>query len=315
VIHYFIPHHKNNFRALALRVPFLIFYPLFLSFLLIFISQFGTIRPGVLGIFSKINIQEVIEATNKVRTQNGEPTFKTNDALNAAANQKAQDMVKSGYWAHISPTGKTPWDFIKENGYFYSMAGENLARDFYDVSSMVSAWMASPNHRENILNKEFSEIGVGMAQGNVGGKETIFVVQMFATPTPGAQLAQTKPAETKPAPEVAALPKTISQKLELEGKETPQEKPPVQTQIQTKGVGEVIDVQELAAKSPLLDYFTVQKSLALAVITFLLILFFFDFAFAARLKLARPVGHPFAHFTFLLLALFFVWYTNSGLIL
>lgn len=315
MIHYFIPHHKNNFRALALQIPFLVFYPLFLSFLLIFISQFGTIRPGVLGIFSKINIQEVIEATNKVRAQNGEPTFKTNDALNAAANQKAQDMVQSGYWAHISPTGKTPWDFIKENGYFYSVAGENLARDFYDVSSMISAWMASPSHRENILNKEFSEIGVGMAQGSVAGRETIFVVQMFATPTPGAQLAQTKPAETKPAPEVAALPKTISQKLELEGKETPQEKTPVQIQIQTKGAGEVIDVQELAAKSPLLDYFTVQKSLALAVITFLLILFFFDFAFAARLKLARPVGHPAAHFTFLLLALFFVWYTNSGLIL
>jgi hypothetical protein len=311
VIHYFIPHHKNNFRALILQLPFLIFYPMFLVFLLIFIWQFGTIRPGVLGIFSKINIQEVIEATNRIRAQNGEPTFKTNEALNTAANQKAQDMVKNGYWAHISPTGKTPWDFIKENGYFYSVAGENLARDFYDVSSMISAWMASPSHKENILNRDFSDIGVGMAEGSVGGRETIFIVQMFATPAPETQLAQTKSTEAKPAPpEVAALPKTITQKLELEGKEASQEKPLIQTTA-----GEIIDVQELAARKPLLDYFALQKSLALAVITFLLILFFFDFAFAAKMRLARPVGHPFAHFAFLLLALFFVWYTNSGMIL
>lgn len=311
MIHYFVPHHRNNFRALTLQSSFLVFYPILLIFFLVFVWQFGAIRPEVLGIFSKINIQEVIETTNKVRAQNGKPILQPNEALINAANQKAQDMVKNGYWAHISPAGKTPWDFIKENGYFYSVAGENLARDFYDVPSMISAWMASPSHRANILNSDFSEIGVGMAQGNMGGRETIFVVQMFATPATGIQLAQTKSPQT----EVVALPKTITQKLELEGKETSQGETPAPVFVQPQAAGEVIDVEKLAGKTPLLDYFTLQKSLALAVITFLFVLFLFDFVFAIRLRLVRSVGHPFAHLSFLLLALFFIWYTNAGMII
>jgi hypothetical protein len=61
-------------------------------------------------------------------------------------------------------------------------AGENLAIHFTDSSDVVGAWMDSPTHRANIMNGNYTEIGVGTAEGTYEGFKTMYVVQLFGTP-------------------------------------------------------------------------------------------------------------------------------------
>ena len=88
-------------------------------------------------------------------------------------------MIQNNYWSHTAPDGTTPWYWIINSGYDYLYAGENLAKDFIDAHSVLAAWLASPAHRNNILSKNFQDIGVAVIEGNLGGHPTILVVQMF----------------------------------------------------------------------------------------------------------------------------------------
>lgn len=285
-------------------------YPFILLVLLFSLSTFGVLRPGILGIISSIEPQNVVEETNSARIARGLSPLKESEKLKIAAQKKAQDMAEKGYWAHISPTGQTPWDFMRETGYTYSIAGENLARDFSDVGSMISAWLASPSHKENLLNKDYAEIGIGVAQGQVGGKDTLLVVQMFATPAPTlVPLAREKTEQPKPPAGSESKPLAVNQKLELE-KEIAQESQP-----QVKEEREVIDVSKIAKGGPKFDYFATQKTISISLVSLLAVLFLIDFAFAKVRHLARPGGHPFFHLLFLILAFFFIWYSQGGLIL
>jgi hypothetical protein len=98
-------------------------------------------------------------------------------------------MFQGQYWSHTAPDGEEPWDFIHEAGYSYKTAGENLARDFSSTGEMFDAWMASPTHRENILNGQFQEIGIAVVSGTLSGFQTTLVVQMFGTPATGTARA------------------------------------------------------------------------------------------------------------------------------
>ena len=119
---------------------------------------------------------------NKERIFANLPPLKLNTKLNIAAKNKAIDMSNKGYFSHISPINGKKWsDFIKESKYDYDEAGENLANGFDNPVEMVSAWMKSPSHKENILNKDVDETGIGYSYGKLGGIPTIFVVQMFGT--------------------------------------------------------------------------------------------------------------------------------------
>jgi len=105
-----------------------------------------------LGFATDISIQALLKDTNDKRIENGLQPLTLNDQLNQAAAGKAADMFGNNYWAHISPSGKTPWDFILGANYQYVYAGENLAKDFQDSQGVVDAWMNSPSHKENLLN-------------------------------------------------------------------------------------------------------------------------------------------------------------------
>jgi len=124
----------------------------------------------------------LVTLTNSARAQNGLGGLATNSALASAAYNKAKDMFENNYFAHNSPSGKTPWDFIKEAGYSYSYAGENLAIGYTDPDELFSAWMGSPTHRENIINPNFREIGIAVVSGTFQGSETLIAVQEFGAP-------------------------------------------------------------------------------------------------------------------------------------
>jgi uncharacterized protein YkwD len=178
----FIPQEKNNFRAEILKNGFLF---MLMSLYLLnhsLIKSFTLLKPGVLGYSSEITAQKVLNQTNQERSKLNLTPLKYNSVLSQSAVKKAEDMFTNNYWSHTSPSGTTPWDFFKQVGYQYSLAGENLARDFYDTESLMKAWMNSPTHKENIINNKYQEIGIGVVNGTLNGIKTTLVVQHFGTP-------------------------------------------------------------------------------------------------------------------------------------
>lgn len=155
------------------------------------ISIFSVIAINLVFItpaYAAISGGALISMANSARASYEIHTLKSNSTLSASAAAKAQDMLKYDYFAHTSPQGKTPWTFIKSAGYSYIYAGENLAIDFSTSQGVHNTWMASATHRSNILDKDFTEIGIAVATGEYKGKTTTVVVQHFgaraSTPQP-----------------------------------------------------------------------------------------------------------------------------------
>lgn len=120
--------------------------------------------------------------TNEFRTTNNESSLVESPLLTSAAQMKANDMAIKGYFSHIGPNGEKPWVWFKKIGYKYSYAGENLAVDFTESEDVTVGWINSAKHKANLLNTNFTEIGIGVAKGMYDGHETTFVVQFFGKP-------------------------------------------------------------------------------------------------------------------------------------
>jgi Uncharacterized protein with SCP/PR1 domains len=133
--------------------------------------NFATVLPAIVSLL-----------TNDVRSSENIAKLTTNEKLTQAAQAKANDMATRSYFAHSSPEGRTPWYWIDQAGYKYEYAGENLAVNFEESEEVVKAWLKSPGHRFNLLGRNYTDIGVGVAQGLYKGKQATFVVQMFASP-------------------------------------------------------------------------------------------------------------------------------------
>lgn len=140
---------------------------------------------AVLGAASDFSDTSFLASTNSARAADHESQLSIDPLLTSAAQAKAQDMVANDYWSHTSPLGKTPWTFIAASGYSYQRAGENLAYGFSSATQTIDGWMNSPEHRANILNTSYQNVGFGVAtsayyQGH--GPQTI-VVAMYGQPT------------------------------------------------------------------------------------------------------------------------------------
>jgi len=145
------------------------------------IVNFLTNQSRVLGNSVGLDETVILSLINKQRQLQKLPPLTQNQQLKQAAQNKAKDMLLNHYWDHYSPSQTTPWQFITATGYNYHFAGENLAKDYYSEQSLVADWMASENHRMNILSNNFSETGIAIVEGELDGKESIFIVQLFAT--------------------------------------------------------------------------------------------------------------------------------------
>ncbi len=140
---------------------------------------------------------EVIALANSARAKADLPALRENSLLAEAAKNKANDMIKNDYFAHTSPKGVEPWVWIKDTGYQYKAAGENLAINYTDATDQHEAWMKSETHRANILSNRYQEIGVAVTKGKIDGKESILTVEFFAAPL-GAVADQAKPVPVAP---------------------------------------------------------------------------------------------------------------------
>lgn len=132
-----------------------------------------------------LNEDKLVLLANKSRLDKGLSPLSYDTNLQAAAVAKVKDMALNDYFEHFSPTGKTPWEFMIENNYSYTIAGENLAMDFVSENDIEQAWLNSPTHRANILNPEFENIAIAVEKDNFNGRETYLVVQMFGKKNQG----------------------------------------------------------------------------------------------------------------------------------
>ena len=140
--------------------------------------------PNVLGTHSSVTESQLVSDSNIIRSKNNIAPLSSNSSLDKAASAKAQDIVNNNYWSHVSKSGKTAWDFIGESGYRYSVAAENLAYGFNSSNEVITGWMNSQEHKNNLLGKNYKEVGFGIAtsQNFMGkGYETI-VVALYANP-------------------------------------------------------------------------------------------------------------------------------------
>lgn len=123
-----------------------------------------TVSPAVLSYE-----QQVVNLCNQSRSQHGLPALTLNWELERMARIKSQDMRDHHYFSHQSPTYGSPFDMMKAFGIHFSYAGENIAAGQPDAQSVVASWMNSPEHRANILNANYTQIGVGYASGGQYG--------------------------------------------------------------------------------------------------------------------------------------------------
>lgn len=210
---YFIPHEENGYKPHILQKTAVVLMAMMVLMTFTLTNLQALLWMNSSWLIGAILPAVVVEMTNEERDIEHLGTLTRSAVLDKAAQLKAEDMAKRGYFAHYAPDGTSPWHWFNEVSYSYMHAGENLAVHFSDSDEVVEAWMDSPTHRENIMNGKYTEIGVGTARGEYQGFPTVFVVQLFGTPMSGAAPAAVEPEPTRvavveipvePVPTVAA---------------------------------------------------------------------------------------------------------------
>ncbi len=176
----FIPHHANQYQPHLIRR-----YGIAILLVGIIGAQLGynfSTTGTVLGDKATISSDELLNDTNAERAKNNLRPLVIDGKLSEAAFLKAKDMLARQYWAHNAPDGTTPWHWFEEASYNYSYAGENLAKNFRTADSITAAWMASPEHKANILGEQYTQAGFAAVDGVLDGKATTLVVALYGAP-------------------------------------------------------------------------------------------------------------------------------------
>jgi len=119
--------------------------------------------------------KEMLTLVNKERSKNNLSALIADPKLTKVARIKSQDMIDNDYFSHYSPTYGSPTDMMKKYGIKYVYAGENIAANT-TVQRAHNSLMGSTGHRKNILNSNFTHIGIGIKKG---GPSRYIFTQMF----------------------------------------------------------------------------------------------------------------------------------------
>lgn len=113
--------------------------------------------------------KRMLDLVNHTRAKKGLSELASDLELSQVARNHAKDMLMRGYFSHYTPEGLSPFDRMEQFGVVYLYAGENLAFA-PDVEIAMDGLMKSPGHRENILSKDFGNIGIGVIDAGIYGK-------------------------------------------------------------------------------------------------------------------------------------------------
>ena len=123
-------------------------------------------------------VDEVVALVNKERVKAGLNELTLHYELRLAAQVRAEECVT--VFSHTRPNGTSFKTAITEAGAPSSYNGENVALGYTSAQHVVSGWMSSPGHRENILNPRFNMIGVGLVKNKGNGYGGYSWCQLFA---------------------------------------------------------------------------------------------------------------------------------------
>lgn len=287
--HWFIPHKDTHRKAHLISWEGIVIYILIFILLQVGFSVISYTTPGVLGISSNVSQKTLIELTNAEREKNGLEPLLENEALNKAAQLKAQNMFDENYWAHFAPSGKKPWDFILGSGYKFTYAGENLAKNFSESHEVVTAWLDSKTHRDNLLSPKYTDIGIAVVEGVLNGQKTTLVVQEFGS---------TKTLAVIPSVNVGGEEVKISKK-EYENK----------PQLVASAINQT------QGKSSPINPFLISKSISLSIIFFMGTLLTIDLLVLYKRGIFRIGSAHIAHMSILTVAAAGILNSGSGSIL
>ncbi len=191
VKHFFIPHRENNFHPHILHHTRILFYGFLGIVIKVIAVTTALLLPAQAFVIPEVMIAEqgrIVELTNEVRAREGVPPLSYAEKLARSSLQKAEDMARNNYFEHRTPDGRGLRDFLREAGYVYSVAGENLAVGFTSPERVVEAWVESPTHFANLIDRDFVDIGVGGSVGMYGGASALYVAQHFGSPKQGSEV-------------------------------------------------------------------------------------------------------------------------------
>jgi len=169
----------NNHWPHALRPSSLIAYGTGLLLIKLAVTALFFITFPTPGYFSKEQVEKIFNLTNEARKAASLHELSFDPYLSKVAETRASDMAEKKYFSHYTPEGYAPWYFIDTSIYDYKYAGENLAMNFTEMESVQNGFMASPGHKNNILNPRFYDVGFAIKPFEINGKKTQVLVSIF----------------------------------------------------------------------------------------------------------------------------------------
>ncbi|HLC69458.1 MAG TPA: CAP domain-containing protein [Patescibacteria group bacterium] len=199
---YFIPHEGNGYHPHILHTKRAIFYSIFFVVIKALVVVFVALLPTQVFVLPEVLTVEqikLVSLTNELRTKNNLPTLKEQVVLDQSSTLKAEDMATKKYFSHNGPENHNLAYFLGQAGYKYNVAGENLAMGFSSAEEVLNAWVKSPTHLANLMDKDYEEIGVGLETGDYAGESVVYVAEHFGQPIPsvGKVLAEKQVSPVK----------------------------------------------------------------------------------------------------------------------
>ena len=126
--------------------------------------------------------QRILELVNQERASAGLDPLAVDEQLDRAANLHTNEMVQADRMSHRLPGEASLGDRVSETGYNWTTIGENVAAGYTTPEAVVEGWMNSSGHRANILNPDFTHMGVGYdyAPDDISGDMDTYWTQVFA---------------------------------------------------------------------------------------------------------------------------------------
>ncbi len=191
---FFVPHEGNNYRPRALRPKRLWFHVgaalAIKGLLIILVSSYPMIAWMAPDVFTAEE-GKIITLTNDLRKSLSLGALTENTKLDIAADKKVQDMFINQYFAHVSPKNLDLDYFLQFASYKnYLTVGENLAMGYDNAADVMAAWEKSPTHYSNLVDPNFTQIGVSLAAGTYKDQDTVLAAQYFGLPQTVSQIAE-----------------------------------------------------------------------------------------------------------------------------
>jgi len=309
IYHFFVPHKGNNHRSKIIHNSSLFALILLILFTSWFSILINKTHPEILGISYSISDQELLRLVNEERIKNGSSPLRMNNKLINAANNKANHMFSNNYWAHFAPDNTTPWEFITKSNYDYVYAGENLAKGFVNARDVVEAWMNSPAHKDNILSRQYEDIGFAIVEGNLQGEDTVLVVEIFGKEK-NQFLAKVEDENFLIASSNSAV--GLEQAIDIN--QTAEVPLLGESNISNTVKGGAIQ-ETLISSKPSIDIFISSKTFSFLILSVLLIALILDYTIILKKRIPRIVGNNIDHIILISIFIVFIFVHNIGVIL